>query len=136
VAVVLFPSHLPHVLHPVDLAWVRRFKAFLSAEFHRMSRDHRLPANAFAEMEENMAKAFAEMEENMATAAQKHRTRVAIVYWILEANQVVMIGSVTGLGFLCCGLAPWTMDHGPWTMDYGPWDVGREPASQVAPPST
>jgi hypothetical protein len=43
-----------------------------------------------------------------------------IVYSIQEAALVATIGSVTGLRFLCCGLA-----HGPWAM-------GREPAAQVA----
>jgi hypothetical protein len=89
VAVVLFPTHLTHVLQPVGLVWVRRFKSVLSARFGQMSRDPRLLANAFAEL-----------MENVVTAAEKHGTRVGIVYSILEANQVATIGSVTGPGFL------------------------------------
>jgi hypothetical protein len=47
----------------------------------------------------------------MERAREKHRARVGIVYSILEANQVSTIGSVSGLGFLCCGLAPWDVGH-------------------------
>jgi hypothetical protein len=80
----------------VDLASVRRFKSFVSAKFHQLTRDRRLLANAFAEL-----------GENMETASEKHRARVGIVPSILDANQVATIGSVTASGFLCCGLVPW-----------------------------
>jgi hypothetical protein len=49
---VSFPPHLTqlaHVLQRVDLAWVRPFKAFMSAKFHPLTGDQRLLANAFAE---------------------------------------------------------------------------------------
>jgi hypothetical protein len=45
----------------------------------------------------------------MKTAGGKHRRRVALVHSILESNQVGAIGTVTGLGFLCSGLARWDM---------------------------
>jgi hypothetical protein len=86
VTVVLLPPHLTHVLQPVDLVWVRQFKPFLSAKFHRLTRHQRRLANAFAEL-----------GENMETAGEKHRARVGSVS-ILEAHQAATIGSVTGLG--------------------------------------
>jgi hypothetical protein len=51
----------------------------------------------------------AELWQNMETASEKHRE--GIVHSILEANQVATIGSITGLGFLCCGLAPWDVNQ-------------------------
>jgi hypothetical protein len=98
--VVVFPPHLTRVLQPADVPWVRRFKTFLTPKLHQLVRDPRLLAHTFAELKENMER-----------AAEKHPAGVGIVCSIMEANQVATVGSGTGLGFVCCGLAPWDVNQ-------------------------
>jgi hypothetical protein len=61
----------------VNLACVRRFKAFLFAKFYELTRDQRLLANALAAL-----------GKSMETAGEKHRVRVGIAHSILGGIQL------------------------------------------------